>query len=410
MIKLREIVMIHELKQQGPSIAEISRRLGRDPKTVRKYINTGMEPPVYGPRCVKGSLLDPFKNYLRERISAYPGLSAKRLLREIKELDYQGSYTILTDFLRTVRPVEDKKMERRFETPPGRQAQVDFAQFRVEFSDEPGIARNVWLFSMVLGHSRWLWGKFCASQDTQTVLRCHIEAFSAMKGCPREVLYDRMKTAVIGEDAEGRVVYNNSLLALLNHYGVIPRACKPYRAKTKGKVERPFRYIRQDFFLARTFKNMDDLNRQFRQWLCEIANVRLHATTNRIVSQHFAEEVKTLLPLPEHPYDAVLTIERRVTKDGFISVGSNLYSVPDTTRKRQVEVQHHPRHVKIYQDGQLIAEHPVIDGKKQRRLDPGHRKSPPVQKHRPAGQDIVIRDLTFYDAVAQRLAAEEARS
>ncbi len=107
----------------------------------------------------------------------------------------------VTDYLRDVRPAERTQFERRFETPPGKQAQVDFAEFQTVFTDEPGIARKVWLFSMVLGHSRWLWGRDCSSQNLQTVLRCHIKAFATLGGVPSEVLYDRMKTAVIGEDA-----------------------------------------------------------------------------------------------------------------------------------------------------------------------------------------------------------------
>jgi len=132
-------------------------------------------------------------------------------------MGYAGGYTRLTDFLREVRPPRRPVFERRFETPPGRQGQVDFAEFKVEFADAPGVVRKVWLFTMVLGHSRWLWGRFCASQDLQTVLRCHIEAFAAMAGAPRELLYDRMKTAVIGEDAEGVVNYNVSLVSSDTH-------------------------------------------------------------------------------------------------------------------------------------------------------------------------------------------------
>jgi transposase len=96
-----------------------------------------------------------------------------------------------------------------------------------------------------------------------------------MAGAPSELLYERMKPAVIGEDAEGVVNYNVSLVALLSHYGALPRACRPYRAKTKGKVERPYRYIRQDFFLGRSFRDLDDLNRQFEAWRVEIANARM---------------------------------------------------------------------------------------------------------------------------------------
>src|SRR3954463_9146504 len=106
---------------------------------------------------------------------------------------------------------------------------------------------------MVLGYSRLIWARFVLHQDLQTVLRCHMAAFEAIGGAPREVLYDRMKTDVIGEDLDGLVIYNRALLDLARHYGFQPRACRPYRAKTKGKVERPFRYIREDFFLARSF-------------------------------------------------------------------------------------------------------------------------------------------------------------
>lgn len=276
----------------------------------------------------------------------------------------------------------------------------------VEFTDEPGVVRKVWSFSLVLGHSRWLWGRFVASQNLQSVMRCHIAAFEALGGAPEEVLYDRMKTAVIGEDAAGVVTYNTSLVALLSHYGSAPKACKPYRAKTKGKVERPFRYIRQDFFLAREFRNLDDLNLQFTSWREGVANPRIHATTDRVVDEAFAEEQPALIALPALPYDAVLTVERRVSKDGMVSVDGNFYSVPDTTRRRTLEVQNHTRDIRIFEDGVEIARHPVLEGKNQRRVDPSHRKAPPKRQtaraERPAG---MRRSLEFYDAVGRRLAS-----
>ncbi|WP_272011405.1 IS21 family transposase [Roseovarius sp. ZX-A-9] len=407
---LREIVLIHDLKKQGLSISAIARKVGCDRKTVRKHLECGLEAPVYGPRAPRDRIIEPFERYLQERVQAFPDLSGARLLREIRELGYDGGYIAVTDFLREVRPPKLTQFERRFETPPGKQAQVDFAEFTVEFTDEPGVVRKVWLFSMVLGHSRWLWGRFVASQNLQSVLRCHIAAFSDMGGVPEEILYDRMKTAVIGEDEAGVVTYNASLVALLNHYGAVPRACQPYRAKTKGKVERPFRYIRQDFFLARTFRYMDDLNAQFDAWRTEVANPRVHATTRRVVDEAFAEEQPNLKPLPATPYSAVLMVERRVSKDGMISVGGNFYSVPDTTRRRTLEVQHHATELRIYEDGQLIARHPVLEGKARRRVDPAHRKAPPPRSSLSRSSQGLRRPLDFYGAVGQRLAAEGARS
>ena len=234
-----EIVLIHDLKRQGLSISAIARKLGMDRKTVRKHLDVGIAAPAYSPRPMQPRLIAPFEDYLRACVTAWPDLSRKRLLRELRERGYEGFYSVVTDFLRTTRPPRAQMFERRFETATGKQAQVDFAQFRVEFIDGPGVTRVLWLFTIILGHNSWLWGRFCATQDLQTVLRCHIDAFAAMEGAPSELLYDRMKTAVIGEDANGVVQYNASLVALLNHYGAVPRACRPDRARTKGKTERP---------------------------------------------------------------------------------------------------------------------------------------------------------------------------
>jgi transposase len=288
-VKLGELVMILDLHRQGLTVSAIARELGVDRKTVRRCIARGLEPPVYSPRKPRKRLIDPFVPYLRERVTAYPGLTGRRLWRELGERGYQGGYTAVTDVLRDIRPAALPTFEVRFETPPGDQAQVDFAQFQVVFTDEPTETRIVWLFSL-LGYSRLIWARFVLHQDMQTVLRCHMAAFAAMGGVPHEILHDRMKTAVIGE-AAGSIVYNCALIDFARHHAFQPKACRPYRAKTKGKVERPYRYIREDFFLARSFRNLDDLNGQLRQWLDTVANPRVHATTQRVVNEGPARAV-----------------------------------------------------------------------------------------------------------------------
>ncbi|UUP20090.1 hypothetical protein NTH_04605 (plasmid) [Nitratireductor thuwali] len=180
---LREIVLIHDLKKQGLSITAIARKVGCDRKTVRKYLELGLEAPSYGPRAPRARVIEPFEVYLRERALAFPDLTGARLLREIREMGYEGGYTAVTDFLRDARPPKRLRFERRFETPPGKQAQVDFAEFAVTFTDEPDAARKAWLFSIILGHSRWLWGRFVSSQNLQSVMRCHIAAFAGHWRC-----------------------------------------------------------------------------------------------------------------------------------------------------------------------------------------------------------------------------------
>ncbi|MEM9438536.1 MAG: helix-turn-helix domain-containing protein [Pseudomonadota bacterium] len=180
MIRLKDVVLIHDLKRQGLSVSAIARYLGCDRKTVRKYLEAGLEPPLYSPRPPRGSKLDGFRDCLEDRVAAYPDLSAKRLFREIAADGHEGGYTTVKKFLRGVRPPARTQVERRFETPAGKQAQVDFEEVSVEFTDEPGVTRKVYLFSMVLGHSRWLWGRFASSQNLQTVMRCHIAAFEGL--------------------------------------------------------------------------------------------------------------------------------------------------------------------------------------------------------------------------------------
>lgn len=233
----------------------------------------------------------------------------------------------------------------------------------------------VWLFSMVLGHSRLLWCCFVLHQDLPT------------------------------------------LLAFARHYGYLPKATRPYRAKAKGKVERQFRYIRQDFFLGRDFRNLDNLNTQFRLWLDQVANARVHATTQRVVAEHFAEEQPALRPLPAGPFQAVLRLERRITRDGMVSVDGNLYSVPNSTRRRTVEVHSTADELRILEEGRVIAVHAVLEGRGQRRVLAGHRILPPANRQgardsRPAvsrsGDVVALRPLAFYDAVDRRLAAKGA--
>ena len=378
MVRLAELIVILELHQQGMTVSAIARRTGLHRSTVAKYIARGIEPPAYGPRSPRPTKLTPFERYLRERIAAVPELTGSRLCREIRGLGYAGGYTALKDFLRQVRPRPAAGFEIRFETPAGRQAQVDFAHFRTVFTDEPGAERIVWLFSLVLGHSRMMWGRFVLHQDMQTLLRCHADAFAELGGVPAEILYDRMRTVFHRDDTEGgHIVYNATLRAFAAHYSYQPKACRPYRAQTKGKVERPYRYVREDFFLGGSFRNLEDLNLQFRAWLDQVANPRTHATTRRVVAEHFAEELPHLQALPAGPFQAVLQLERRITRDGMISLHGNLYSVPNATRRRIVEVHSTASEVRILEDGHLIAVHPVLEGRGRRRIAAGHRILPP---------------------------------
>ena len=156
MLKLEKIVMLQELKREGLSISAIARRTGLDRKTVRKLPDRGLAAPAYSPREPRPRLLEPYEDYLAEKIGNCPDLSGRRLFRQIRERGYEGGQAAVTAHLRAIRPDAAPGFERRFETGPGEQAQVDFAEFKTEYADEPGVVRKVHLFSFVLGCSRWL--------------------------------------------------------------------------------------------------------------------------------------------------------------------------------------------------------------------------------------------------------------
>ena len=352
--------------------------------------------------------------YLRERLAAFPGLTAMRLWRELRERGYAGGYTAVKRAVRDIRPEPAIPFEVRFETPPGEQAQVVLARFEVEFTDEPGVMRIVWLFSMVLGYSRWLWARFVIHQDLQSVLRCHIAALEAIGGGPRDILYDRMKTAVIGEDPDGLVIYNRALLDLARHYGFQPRACHIVPRQRERSSGRSATFARTSSLAPHSAILTISIS-TFASWLDTVANRRLHATTQRVVNEAFAEEKPALKPLPLVPYRTVLKLERRLSHEGMVSVSGNLYSVPDTTRRRVLDVHVFADEIRIFEDGVLIATHAPLEGRDQRRLDPTHRKGLPPRHRRRADSERVIRrtgdqvarrPLDFYDAVARRLAGQ----
>ncbi len=252
-VRLEAVVMILDLHRQGLTVSEIARQCGLDRKTVRRYIERGLE-PTYGPRKPRQTVLDPFTAYLRERVEAYPGPDRRAVAARAERVRISGRLHRRDRLSAGCAAAAGAGVRGSVRDRARRAGPSRLAQFQVVFTDEPTTPRIVWLFSMVLGYSRLIWARFVMHQDLPTVLRCHVAAFEALGGAPRELLYDRMKTAVIRDGERDGIIYNRALIDLARHYGFYPKACQPYRAKTKGKVERPFRYIREDFFLARGFE------------------------------------------------------------------------------------------------------------------------------------------------------------
>lgn len=233
MIRLEEWVDIVALHRQGHGIKMIARHAGISRNAVRRALRRG-GPPLYE-RAPRPSKLDPFKDYLVQRLTEFPELSCERLLGEIRIRGYTGGRTILKDF---TFPYRRRRREPivRFETAPGDQAQVDWSDLGVHLID--GHPTKLYLFAMVLGYSRCLFAEVVTRTDTDTLITCHRRAFTYFGGTTRTILYDNMKTVVIQRGAGGDHHFNPKFLDFAGCVGFAPKLCRPYRAKTKGKVER----------------------------------------------------------------------------------------------------------------------------------------------------------------------------
>ena len=311
-------MLLRHYLDQGASKSELARQLGISRDTIHRWIRAGdldrdldATAVRYGPRRPLPTKLDAYKAIIEARLAAYPELSAVRLLDEIRAAGYAGSYTQLKAWVRQIRPTPPPEPVIRFETPAGRQAQVDFARFVF-----PWGVRYALL--VVLGYSRVLWCRFYPRQDMRTLIDALEEAFRVFGGVPQELLFDQMK-AVITRDLRlqgGALVRNLEFLRFAHHWSFTPRACRPYRAQTKGKVERPVRYLRDNFVYGRTFLNDADLDQQRRQWLDRVANVRVHGTTRERPAERFDRDERVLLqPLAPRPYTSlVLPTALRATR------------------------------------------------------------------------------------------------
>lgn len=362
--------MIQTMAERGATISAIARAAGADRKTVRRALRNRSEDAQPAGHSPRPSLLDPYKDYIKAQLEV-ADFTAQRLLQDIRAQGYQGGYNLVKRFVAPLREEKRRRAVLRFETLPGLQAQVDWAG-GFGTMEVDGKLKHVSCFSMVLGYSRYQYVEFTLSRNLSAFLACHVHAFEYFGGVPAEVLYDNLKTAVLSH-VDGAVEWLPRFADFAACYGFTPRACRPYRAQTKGKVERPFGYIRSNFFLGRSFRDLADLNAQARAWLEGTANVRLHGTTGERPRDRFEKERASLRPLPQKAFPTAETVFRSSTRDCLISYGGNFYSVPHRhAARRGLRVEVEADHLCIWWHEEMIARHSLCQGKRRRIIDPAH--------------------------------------
>jgi transposase len=367
MLDMEEFLTLRDLFNQELSISEIARQTGHSRVTVRKYLNSQV-PPAPQKRPKKPSKLDGYREYIISRLNEYP-LSANRIYREIQERGFTGKYTIVKDFVRKVRPKIGVPAVYRYETKPGIQGQVDWAE--CGYIDIDGEKRKLYCFTIVLGYSRMRYAEFTLRMDVFTLIQCHINAFQYFGGYPQELLYDNItqivkKRALKSSDSTWNPRYQD----FFEHYGFIPRLCRPYRPQTKGKIERTVGFVKKDFFMGGRFTSFTDLNFQLQKWLDRVNSIP-NGTTHETPTERFKlENLQQLGNIP--PYHNRREENRKVARDSFISYLGNRYSVPYKYAGMDARLQISDSAFKVIIGSEEICTHEI---------QPGHGRVVRVKEH-----------------------------
>ena len=398
MIRSGLILMIKESAAKGKSAYAISREIGVSKNTARKYMSQPATP--HGLKGVKkGSKLDAYKPLLDEKMRQ--GIyNCVVLLEQLREAGYTGGMSILKDYVHQFRPAKSAPAVRRYETPSGKQAQMDWGI--CQYEDQEGRLHKVAAFVMILGYSRAKYAEFVSRCDLHSLERCMINAFRYFDGVPNEVLTDNMKTVVVSREA-GRVNWNTQFADFAVEMGFIPKVCRVRMPQTKGKVERLVRYVKENFFPGRRFIDLEDLNQQTLAW-CRTVDSKQNGTTGKIPLHDLANE--SLLPLPPPEVQDRYRWEiRTVTREGLVSYDGIRYGVPWQYSGKEVQVRLCNGDIEIYYDETLLTKHKSqyhsgkiiwLPGQYRGLAECGGIALPrPVAQQQ--GMQVEVRSLSFYD-------------
>lgn len=362
--------MIHDIaleveKEYGKkNISVISARSGHDRKTVRKYLESGAL-TVERRKREYHTKLEPFKPYIQERLTESPELTVTRILEELQGMGFDGQYTIVKDYVRSLRGHHKTLAVYRYETKPGHQAQCDWGDLGLLHID--GEDRHLYIFTMILGYSRMRFAECTFSTNLETLIKCHIDAFEYFGGVPEEILYDNMKTVISKkafnpQDSQ----LNQGFKDFADYYGFTIRTCKPYMPKTKGKIENTVKYLKRDFFYGRSFSSFTDLSKKLVIWLDKV-NTQKHGTTQELPVNRLKIEQPKLKDIHTFPpYQTVLTESRKVTNDSYISYLGNKYSVPYHFANRDVTLKVSGGSFTVFCNNEELCSHEIVPGKNRR--------------------------------------------
>jgi len=348
-------------------------------------------------------MIEPYLPFIRQTLEKFPTLTASRVYAMVRERGYQGGPTHFRYLVSLHRPRPVAEAYLRLRTLPGEQMQCDWGHFG---HLQIGRARRpLMAFVMVLSYSRDIYLRFFLDARMENFLRGHVGAFERWGGLGRVILYDNLKSAVLERQGDA-IRFHPTLLSFAAHYRFEPRPVAIARGNEKGRVERAIRHIRDAFFAARHFTDLDDLNAQAEHWCRGQAADRPCPGDRTItVRDAFAQEQPMLLALPDNPYPVEEQVAVRVGKTPYVRFDLNDYSIPHTHVRRTLTVRADPRQVRVLDGGEVLACHPRSYDRGAQIEDPAHiatlvgikrearhhRGMDRLAKAAPASQDLMCR-------------------
>lgn len=356
MLAPQEVQRMVALQALGWGAKRISRELGCSRNTVRQYLRQGGWRPM--DVAARAGVLDGHREWLAERLRRHHGnadVVRQDLAREL------GIRVSLRTVQRAVEPLRRELRAEavatvRYETAPGQQLQIDFGSTAVLIGEE---MQRIHLFVATLGYSRRCYVAVFLHERQSAWLQGLEEALRHFGGVPQEILLDNARALVTEHNVQTREVrFNDRFNAFCRYWGVAPRACAPYRARTKGKDERGVGYVKRNAIAGHRFASLEALQAHLAHWMREIADVRVHGTTGELPIQRFEREATALRPLPSKaPFLQVRELTRRVHTDACIELDTNRYSVPWRLIGEAVTVVVAERQVRVLYAGQEVACH-----------------------------------------------------
>ncbi len=378
-----EILRLH-YAEHWP-VGTIATQLAAHPDVVRRVLGLGEARAV---SQLRPCIVDPYRAFIDDTLTRYPKLLATRLYDMIRERGYVGSVRTVREYVALVRPRPRRTAYLLTETLPGEQAQVDWAY--VGKIAVPGGERALWVFVIVLAHSRAMWGEFVIDLTVHSLCRSLVRGAAALGGVPRQWLFDNPKVVVL-ERVGTAVRFHPTLLALCAAMRVEPKLCAVRKPQHKGKVERAIRFLRDRFLAGRTITGIDDGNRALARFITEIAHPRPHPTiAQRSVLDCFTSEGGRLLALPTPLPETARVEPIQVDTQAFVRVDTNRYSVPTAHASRVVTLVMDDRIVRLVDGEAVVAEHPRSWSRRVVIEQPAHRTE--LVAERQAGRALKGRD------------------